>query len=46
MPTKATSASTTAATSGLVIPETSPRRIGVVESDKRNKTRKVVIAYS
>jgi len=50
MPTKATSASTTAATTastfGLVIPETSPRRIGVVESDKRNKTRKVVIAYS
>ena len=30
----------------LVIPEGSPRRIGVVESDKRNKTRKVVIAYS
>ncbi|MFM7053053.1 MAG: 30S ribosomal protein S17 [Planctomycetota bacterium] len=30
----------------LVIPETSPRRIGVVESDKRSKTRKVVIAYS
>ena len=34
------------ANSGLVIPETSPRRIGVVESDTRNKTRKVVIAYS
>jgi small subunit ribosomal protein S17 len=30
----------------LVIPETSPRRIGVVESDKRSKTRKVVIAYA
>jgi len=30
----------------LVIPEQSPRRIGVVESDKRNKTRKVVIAYA
>ena len=30
----------------LVIPEGSPRRIGVVESDKRNKTRKVVIAYA
>ena len=30
----------------LVIPETSPRRIGVVQSDKRNKSRKVVIAYS
>ena len=23
----------------LVIPESSPRRIGVVQSDKRNKTR-------
>ena len=30
----------------LVIPESSPRRIGVVQSDKRNKTRKVVIAYA
>ena len=30
----------------LVIPEDSPRQIGVVESDKRTKTRKVVIAYS
>ncbi len=30
----------------LVIPESSPRRIGVVESDKASKTRKVVIAYS
>lgn len=30
----------------LVIPETSPRQIGVVQSDKRNKSRKVVIAYS
>lgn len=30
----------------LVIPEASPRQIGVVESDKRSKTRKVVIAYS
>ena len=30
----------------LVIPETSPRRIGVVQSDKRNKSRKVVMAYS
>jgi len=33
-------------TTEIVIPETSPRRIGIVESDKRNKTRKVVIAYS
>ncbi|MEI7876657.1 MAG: 30S ribosomal protein S17 [Planctomycetota bacterium] len=33
-------------TNDLVIPPTSPRRIGVVESDKRTKTRKVVIAYS
>ncbi len=30
----------------LVIPESSPRRIGIVESDKASKTRKVVIAYS
>ena len=30
----------------LVIPATSPRRIGVVESDRRAKTRTVVIAYS
>jgi len=30
----------------LVIPETSPRRIGIVESDKRAKTRTVVIAHS
>jgi small subunit ribosomal protein S17 len=41
MPTNATTA-----TPELVVPETSPRRIGVVESDKRNKTRKVVIAYA
>jgi len=41
MPTNATNA-----TPELVVPETSPRRIGVVESDKRNKTRKVVIAYA
>ena len=33
-------------TNEIVIPETSPRRIGIVESDKRNKTRKVVIAYA
>lgn len=30
----------------VAIPEKSPRRIGVVESDRRDKTRKVVIAYS
>ena len=29
----------------ITIPEKSPRRIGVVESDKRTKTRKVVIPY-
>jgi small subunit ribosomal protein S17 len=29
----------------IIIPEKSPRRIGVVESDKRSKTRKVVIPY-
>ena len=38
--------STSTSTPELVIPEGSPRRIGVVESDKRNKTRKVVIAYA
>ena len=30
----------------LEIPEKGPRRIGVVESDQRDKTRKVVISYS
>ncbi len=30
----------------IVVPENSPRRIGVVESDKRDKTRKVAINYS
>lgn len=29
----------------LDIPKTAPRRIGVVESDRRDKTRKVVISY-
>jgi small subunit ribosomal protein S17 len=29
----------------LTIPESSPRRIGVVESDARDKTRKVAIRY-
>ena len=30
----------------LNIPERSPRKIGVVESDKRDKTRKVTIRFS
>lgn len=30
----------------LDIPERSPRRVGIVESDKRDKTRKVAIYYS
>ena len=30
----------------LVIPENSPRQTGIVESDKRSKTRTVVIAYA
>lgn len=30
----------------IVVPENSPRRVGVVESDARDKTRKVVIQYS
>ena len=30
----------------IKIPERSPRRVGVVESDKRDKTRKVRIDYS
>ena len=29
----------------LTIPENSPRRIGMVESDARDKTRKVAIRY-
>ena len=32
--------------STVLIPEKSPRRVGIVESDARDKTRKVVIAYS
>lgn len=28
------------------IPERSPRRVGIVESDQRDKTRKVAISYS
>ena len=30
----------------IVIPQRSPRRIGVVQSDRRDKTRKVTINYS
>ena len=30
----------------IAIHENAPRRIGIVESDARDKTRKVVIAYS
>lgn len=30
----------------IVIPENSPRRIGLVESDRRDKTRTVAIRYS
>jgi small subunit ribosomal protein S17 len=30
----------------IKIPQRSPRRVGIVESDARNKTRKVVIHYS
>ncbi len=32
-------------TTEIITPENSPRRIGVVESDSRNKTRTVVIPY-
>lgn len=30
----------------IKIPERSPRKVGVVESDKRDKTRKVAISFS
>lgn len=30
----------------IKVPENSPRKIGVVESDQRDKTRKVAIEYS
>ena len=30
----------------ITIPERSPRKVGIVESDARDKTRKVVIAFS
>ena len=29
----------------IIVPEKSPRRVGVVESDSRDKTRKVVVAF-
>ncbi|MEE2973006.1 MAG: 30S ribosomal protein S17 [Planctomycetota bacterium] len=32
--------------SDIVVHENAPRRIGIVASDARDKTRKVVIAYS
>jgi len=32
--------------STVLIPEKSPRRVGIVESDARDKTRKVVVAWS
>jgi small subunit ribosomal protein S17 len=33
-------------TKEITVPERSPRRVGVVESDRRDKTRKVAISYS
>ena len=30
----------------IIVPQESPRRVGVVESDSRDKTRKVVIDYT
>lgn len=30
----------------ITIPERSPRKVGIVESDARDKTRKVVISFS
>ena len=30
----------------IKVPEKSPRKVGVVESDKRDKTRKVAISFS
>ena len=32
-------------TAEIHVPENSPRRVGVVESDARDKTRKVVVAF-
>ncbi len=31
---------------GIKVPERAPRKVGVVESDKRDKTRKVSIQFS
>jgi len=33
-------------THDITIPEKSPRKVGIVESDKRNKTRTVAINFS
>lgn len=33
-------------TKEITVPEKSPRKVGVVESDSRDKTRKVAITYS
>ena len=33
-------------TKDIKVPEKSPRKVGVVESDKRDKTRKVAINFS
>jgi small subunit ribosomal protein S17 len=33
-------------TQKITVPEKSPRKIGIVESDQRSKTRKVAIAFS
>ena len=33
-------------TKEIKVPEKSPRKVGIVESDKRDKTRKVAITFS
>lgn len=33
-------------TKEIQVPEKSPRKVGIVESDKRDKTRKVAITFS
>jgi small subunit ribosomal protein S17 len=33
-------------TKEILVPEKSPRKVGIVESDKRDKTRKVAITFS
>jgi small subunit ribosomal protein S17 len=33
-------------THDIIVPENSPRKVGIVESDKRDKTRTVSIGYS